>query len=67
MSASLDHLQQKAPSVNLSDVEWKEKLTAEQYRVLRQKGTEDAGSGEFNKKFETGTYKCAGCGQELYE
>ena len=55
------------PAVKLSDEEWKAKLTDEQYRILRQKDTEYPGKGEYNKHFETGVYKCAGCGQELYE
>lgn len=55
------------PQVNLSDAEWKAKLTDEQYRILRQKETEYPGTGEYNKHFETGVYKCAGCGEELYE
>jgi peptide-methionine (R)-S-oxide reductase len=57
----------KQPAVQLSDAEWKAKLTDEQYRILRQKETEYPGTGEYDKHFETGVYKCAGCGQELYE
>ncbi|KAK4340093.1 hypothetical protein RND71_041555 [Anisodus tanguticus] len=38
----------------------------EQFRILRQKGTEDQGSGECNKFFGVGTYLCAGCGTPLY-
>ena len=45
----------------------KKRLTNEQYRILRKKGTEYPGIGEYNKHFQTGTYKCAGCDQELYE
>ena len=37
-----------------------------QYQILRQKGTEPAGSGTYNKHKEEGTYKCAGCGTPLY-
>ncbi len=54
-------------SVNLSDAEWKKKLTNEQYRILRQKDTEYPGTGKYNKHFEIGIYKCVGCGEELYE
>ncbi|CAF3819457.1 unnamed protein product [Rotaria sordida] len=68
MSALSDNQQQCKPSaVNLSDAEWKKKLTNKQYRILRQKDTEYPGTGEYNKHFETGIYKCAGCGQELYD
>ena len=37
-----------------------------QYQILRQKGTEPAGSGQYNKHEEDGVYKCAGCGTPLY-
>lgn len=57
----------KAPAVNLSDAEWKAKLTDEQFRILRKKDTEYPGTGEYNKLYEPGTYTCAGCGQKLYE
>ncbi|MDF2461521.1 MAG: Peptide methionine sulfoxide reductase MsrB [Candidatus Saccharibacteria bacterium] len=48
------------------DSYWKEKLTPEQYRVLREKGTEVPGSGEFVDHDEAGIYTCAACGQELF-
>ena len=59
--------EQKPPAVNLSDEEWKSKLTDEQFRILRKKETEYAGTGEYNKHYETGVYQCAGCGHGLYE
>lgn len=59
--------EQKPPTVNLSDEEWKTKLTDEQFRILRKKETEYPGTGEYNKHYETGVYKCAGCGQDLYD
>ena len=40
--------------------------TRRQYRVLREKGTEAPGSGEYDHVFEPGTYHCAGCGAELF-
>lgn len=49
-----------------SDQEWKKLLTREEYRVLREKGTERAFTGEYDKHFEPGTYACAACGQELF-
>lgn len=66
-SSSTNKDGQKAPPMNLSDEEWKAKLTPEQYQILRHKDTERRGTGEYNKHCETGVYKCAGCGQDLYE
>lgn len=52
--------------IQKTDAEWKKELSAEQYRVLREKGTERPGTGEFNLNFADGVYKCAGCGAELF-
>lgn len=52
--------------VDKTDEQWKEALSAEQYRVLRQKGTEAAFSGEYDSMFDPGTYSCAACGTELF-
>lgn len=49
-----------------SDEQWKEKLTPEQYRVLREKGTETAFSGAVLHNEEDGVYMCAACGQKLF-
>jgi len=46
---------------------WKTILNAEEFRILRQKGTEPPGSGKYNKFYEDGTYVCAGCGTPLYK
>jgi peptide-methionine (R)-S-oxide reductase len=53
--------------IEKSDSEWREALSPEQYRVLRQKGTEAPFSGEYDHVFEPGTYHCAGCGAVLFE
>lgn len=50
----------------LPDEYWKKKLTAEQYRVLREKGTEAPFTGKFYKNFESGMYECAACGNPLF-
>lgn len=49
-----------------TEAEWRERLTPQQYRVLRQKGTEAPFTGEYWRHHEPGTYVCAGCGQELF-
>ncbi len=50
-----------------TDEEWRRELTPEQYRVLRQKGTEPPGTGESEHSEEPGVYRCAGCGAELFD
>jgi len=50
-----------------SDSEWKELLTPEQYRVLREEGTEPPFSSPLDKRYEEGTYVCAGCELPLFE
>ena len=50
----------------ITEEEWKKKLSKEEYRVLREKGTDRAFTGKFWKYKEKGTYKCAGCGVELF-
>jgi peptide-methionine (R)-S-oxide reductase len=54
------------PKVEKTEQQWRAELTSEQYRVLRQKGTEPAFTGEYDHVFEPGTYRCAGCGAELF-
>lgn len=51
---------------NLRKEEWKKKLTAEEFRVLRKKGTEAPFTGKFYKNFAKGIYMCAACGQPLF-
>ncbi len=49
-----------------TESEWKKKLTPEQYHVMREKGTEAPFSGEYDRFFEKGSYKCAACGNALF-
>ena len=53
--------------MDLTDAEWREKLTPEQYQVLREAGTERAFTGKYEKNKAAGEYMCAGCGQPLFE
>ena len=50
-----------------SDAEWREILTDEEYRILREQGTEPKFSGEYLGKGDEGIYRCAGCGAELFD
>jgi len=50
----------------LSDENWKEKLSAEEYRVLRRQGTERPYTGVYEQFWEAGTYVCKGCGAALF-
>ena len=52
--------------ITKTDAEWKQQLTAQQYHVLREKGTERAGSGEYANNHDKGIYKCAACAKELF-
>jgi peptide-methionine (R)-S-oxide reductase len=53
--------------IEKSEEEWQKELTPEQYRILRQKGTERAFTGEYNDAKEPGVYRCAGCGMPLFD
>ncbi|HET7225606.1 MAG TPA: peptide-methionine (R)-S-oxide reductase MsrB [Candidatus Eisenbacteria bacterium] len=57
----------KVKPVHKTDAEWKKELTPEQYRVLRQKGTETAFTGRYWDNHADGVYTCAACGLELFD
>ncbi|KAF0911896.1 hypothetical protein E2562_012723 [Oryza meyeriana var. granulata] len=50
-----------------SEEEWRAVLSPEQFRIIRLKGTELPGTGEYNKFYGDGVYNCAGCGTPLYK
>ena len=52
--------------INTTEEEWQGCLTPEEYRILREKGTEMAFTGKFNKHYEEGIYRCSGCGAKLF-
>lgn len=53
--------------IEKSDEEWRVELTPERYRILREKGTEPAFTGEYHDHHGDGVYRCAACGLPLFE
>src|SRR5215218_8931471 len=66
MQRSTPMADEKFP-VEKTDAEWRQLLSADQFRVLREHGTERAGTSPLNLEKRTGVFHCAACGQALFE
>ncbi len=53
--------------ISKTDIDWRNELTPEQYHVLREKGTERAFTGQYWNDHRRGLYRCAACGNELFD
>jgi peptide-methionine (R)-S-oxide reductase len=60
------HNRGKQFAVAMSEQEWRQKLSPATYHVLREHGTERAGTSKLDKEYSLGIYHCAGCGQPLF-
>ncbi len=60
------HAGKKEFAVAMSEADWRRKLPAQAYHVLREHGTERAGASKLDKEYAAGIYHCAGCGQPLF-
>jgi len=66
MADKKEILQKESFKIQKSEEEWQSCLTPEQYKIMREKGTEAAFTGKFYNFHRKGTYKCAACGNELF-
>jgi len=57
----------KTGRIEKTDAQWRKELTPEQYKVMREKGTEPAFTGAYVDNHEKGMYKCAACGEPLFD
>jgi peptide-methionine (R)-S-oxide reductase len=60
-------MERKTQDLPTTEQEWKERLTPEQFEILRRKGTERAFTGKYWNVHDDGIYRCAGCGAELFD
>ncbi|MEJ2452898.1 MAG: peptide-methionine (R)-S-oxide reductase MsrB [Candidatus Thiodiazotropha sp.] len=65
--ARQDSTMTQSEKLDLSDAEWRQRLSPEQYEVLREEGTEPPGSSPLLKEKRDGTYVCAGCDHPLFD
>ena len=65
-SATSSPAMDTAKVVKLSNKEWRSLLSAEQYHILREKGTDRPFTGKYYRTNDKGVYQCAGCGNELF-
>jgi peptide-methionine (R)-S-oxide reductase len=64
---AIDRNTENEAATQLSDEQWRERLSADQYAVLRQQATEPAFTGKYVDVKDDGIYRCAGCGAELFD
>lgn len=62
----VNEVEEKEGKIEKSEAQWCKELTPEEYRILREKGTERAFTGKYWNSKEKGVYKCAGCGSEFF-
>ena len=67
MANTVDNTAAKVEKTQKTNAEWREKLTPEQFHVMRQEGTERAGTSPLDKEKRSGTFVCAACGLPLFE
>lgn len=66
ISRASEPLSTVGDTLELTPDEWMERLTREQFRILREEGTERAGTSPLNREHRRGTFHCAGCGAPLF-